>query len=489
MAIRARLVAPPPKPTQIWPWHVLKHASVRAKQLFAGDRRMEAETYLSRGFSLREAIESRPTGWKSFGDLARVEQPGRLKGILVSQEYGTPFLSATQVFDIRPIPRKFLALEKMETAKDCFVGDGTILVTRSGSVGRSTLAHAPHRGVVISDDLLRVYAKNKRDYGWLYAYLHAPQVRAMTIGAHYGHIIKHLETFHLEALPIPVMDDATAAYFSHRFDRILYLRNEAHKLAEEADLQFAKTVGSVKPSDKEEGFVTRASTMSVGRRRLEACFHTPRAAAIFKRFKHFVRVGDVTERVWWMTRFRRFYGEDGIPYLSADELFTANAPEKKRILVDPEDDYHDYFVKSGWIVMACSGQVYGLNGAAALMTKYHENIFFSHDLIRIIANPSKIRAGYLLVALTHRTHGRPLLIRTAYGTSIPHLDPNDVMDFPVIRLDEGVESSIANLAEADVLEREIAQDAAKIIDRFIAGCGKSHRAQGNTPPLKGASSV
>ncbi len=186
MALRARLVAPPPQPKQPWPWHVLKPASVRVSQLLAGDRRMEAETYLSRGFSLREAIEARPIGWKPFGELARVEQPGRLKGILVSQEYGTPFLAATQVFDVRPIPRKFLALDKMETAKDCFVDGGTILVTRSGSVGRSTLAHAPHRGVVISDDLLRVSAKDSRDYGWLYAYLHAPQVRAMTVGAQYG---------------------------------------------------------------------------------------------------------------------------------------------------------------------------------------------------------------------------------------------------------------------------------------------------------------
>jgi hypothetical protein len=248
-------------------------------------------------------------------------------------------------------------------------------------------------------------------------------------------------------------------------------------LAEEADFQFAQAVGSVKPSDKEERFLTPVSAMSVGRRRLEAGFHTPRAAAIFKRFKHFVRVGDVAVRVWWMTRFRRFYGEDGIPYLSADELFTVNAPENKRILVDPEDNYRDYFVKSGWIVMACSGQVYGLNGAAALMTRYHEDIFFSHDLIRIIPNLSKIRAGYLLVAMTHRTHGRPLLIRAAYGTSIPHLDPNDVMDFPVVRLEEGIESSIADLAEAsakaraeaDVLERKIATDAGKILDRFITG--------------------
>jgi hypothetical protein len=158
---------------------VLKHASVRVNQLLAGDRRMEAETYLSHGSSLREAIEARPTGWKPFGDLAQVKQPGRLKGILVSQEYGTPFLAATQVFDVRPTPRKFLALEKMETAKDCFV-DGTILVTRSGSVGHSTLAHAPHRGVVISDDLLRVSAKNGSPRVTVGLFLHSVLTEAGT---------------------------------------------------------------------------------------------------------------------------------------------------------------------------------------------------------------------------------------------------------------------------------------------------------------------
>jgi hypothetical protein len=476
MALRARLAAPPPPPREVWPWHTLKCASVPASILFAGDRRMEAETYLSSGFGIRAAIEAKHSGWVRFSNLARVEQPGRLTGVLVAPEFGTPFLAATQVFDVRPVPRKFLAMERMETAAECFVDDGTILVTRSGSVGRATLAYAPLRGVVISDDLLRVSAKDRRDYGWLYAYLHAPQVRAMAVGAHYGHIIKHLETSHLEALPIPTVDDATAADFGRRVARILELRNDAHRLAEEADGRFANAIGVVKPTAKEQGFVVRAADMLKGRRRLEASYHTPQAAAIFKRFKRWERLGDVTERVWWMTRFKRFYGDDGIPYLSADELFTANPPENKRILVDPSDNHRDYFVERGWIVMACSGQVYGLNGAAALMTEHHENVFFSHDLIRIIVNKSKIRAGYLLVTLTHHTHGRPLLIRAAYGTSIPHLDPGDVADFPVVRLDGTEEAAIADLAEAsararaeaDLLEREIAQDARAIIERFMA---------------------
>jgi hypothetical protein len=341
------------------------------------------------------------------------------------------------------------------------------------------MAYAPHEKTLISHDLLRIEPNDPKQRGWLYAYLNAPQVRAMAVGVHYGHMIKHLETSHLEALPIPNIPDTDAAEFAARIKRILDLRNDAHRLAEEADTLFAEAVGPIKPKQKEEGFAIRASDISGGRRRLEASYHSPQVAAILQRFKRFDRLRNVTERVWWMSRFKRFYGEDGIPYLSADELFTVNPQETKRILVDPDDNHRDYFIEPGWIVMACSGQVYGLNGAAALMTAYHSNTFFSHDLIRIVADKSRIRAGYLLVTLTHRTHGRPLLIRSAYGTSIPHLDPGDVLDFPVVRLDDKKEGAIADLAEASakarakagVIERAIAVDAGRIIDQFIA-CGR-----------------
>ncbi|KKK83836.1 hypothetical protein LCGC14_2789390, partial [marine sediment metagenome] len=353
---------------------------------------------------------------------------------------------------------------------------GTILVMASASPGRSTLVTKAHEDAFISHHFMRVEPLDADQSGWVYAFLRSTQGRAMMSGSQYASIIRHIEPHHVAALPVPAVSEKTAADFRERVQRILDLRNDAYRLAQEADARFAEAVGPIKPKQNEEGFVMRASDLFGGRRRLEASYHAPQAAAILHRFKRFDRLRDVTERVWWMTRFKRFYGDGGIPYLSADELFTVNPQGSKRILVDPGDHHRDFFVENGWIVMACSGQVYGLNGAAALMTDYHENTFFSHDLIRIIADKSKIRAGYLLVTRTHRTHGRPLLIRVAYGTSIPHLDPADVGEFPVVRLDDAEESAIADLAEAsakaraeaDVIERAIATDASDIIDRFIA---------------------
>mgnify|MGYP002085141810 CR=1 FL=1 len=384
---------------------------------------------------------------------------------------GTPFLSATQVFDIRPIPRKFLAHEKMETAKDCFVDDGTILVTRSGSVGRSTLAHVPHRGVVISDDLLRVFANDERDYGWLYAYLHAPQVRAMTIGAHYGHIIKHLETSHLDALPIPIVDDATAVGFSHRVSRILDLRNEGHRLTLEAEACFEKALGLLKIKDwGENGFAIRASKAFLnGRRRFDASVHNPGASEIRRRLakggQGLVSVAEAGFDVWVPGRYKRIPAEDGVIYRDSADLFEVSPDLTKKFADCGFGDDFCGRVKSGWILMPCSGQVYGIIGTAVLATEALDDQVVSNHVIRIAPqkNPS-VRVGYLLTALSHPVWGRPLIKALAFGSSVPEIDSDDLANLEFVRLKPSDESAIADLseasaksrAEADVLEREIA---------------------------------
>jgi type I restriction enzyme, S subunit len=481
MAIRARLAAPPPPAADPLPGLAPKWTALASHLLWKGARRLEAETYLSSGYGLRLAMEERAVGWVRFGQIARVWQPPRLKGTLVSSDVGTPFFAATQLFDIRPVPRKWLALERTGNATSRYLTEGSIVVTCSGAVGRTTLAYAPHANTLISHDLLRVDCLNPEDRGWIYAYLRSPQARAMMTSVQYGHIIKHLECSHLNAMPVPVVRREIAADFQERTRTILSLRNRAHQLALGAEGRFAAAIGNVKATQDDTGFEVSLSALAKGRRRLEAAFHAPEPTAILRRFKaikaEVVPLSDVTQRVWWEKRFRRFYGEAGIPYLSADELFTANPDGSKRILVVPDDGHEDFYVKRGWLIMACSGQIYGLNGAACLMTKYHENTFFSHDLIRIVPNTDAIRPGYLLTTLTHPTLGRPLLIRAAYGTSIPHLDPGDVSAFPVVRLSRKDENAIADLAEesaaerakADMLERELGDDAGKLMVRFLAG--------------------
>ena len=243
-------------------FHTPQFASFSSKLLRGGDRRFEAETYLASGYGLRLAIESRPQGWTRFETQARVWQPSRLKGIQVGPEYGTPFLAATQVFDLRPVPRKWLSLTRTSDAANRFVSPGDIVVTRSGTVGRATLAHAPHEDTIISDDLLRVEPRDAARRGWIYAYLRAPQTRAMMSGLQYGHMIKHLEVGHLDALPIPDVKPAIAADFNARIAQILDARNDGHRLALEAEARFENAIGPMTLRDAEVGFSVNSLAFS-----------------------------------------------------------------------------------------------------------------------------------------------------------------------------------------------------------------------------------
>jgi hypothetical protein len=468
-----------------WPWHRAEWTTVPLRLLAVGDRRLEAETYLSTGFGVRAAIEARVAGWSPLSTFASVTQPPRTKATLVGPQDGVPFLAATQVFETRPHPRKWLATGRIGHATSLYVRHGQILVTRSGQVGRATLAYTPHLNALLSDDLLRVNPVDKQAAGWLYAYLRAPRVRAMMTGARYGHIIKHLEVGHLEALPVPRVTERWLTHFGKAVTDILNLRDRAYAATLEAEARFEQALGPFTPSDSgEDGFVVQASeTVFRPRRRLDAAAHSPRASAILR---HIAALGirtealsEVTDAVWWLNRFSRVYANEGVPYMSAEELFDLNPEPTKRILTEQARHADSYFPKAGWLAMACSGQTYGLLGSVLLITRHQEGVFLSHDLLRIAPRSDRVRSGYLLTALGHPDLGRPLVLRLAYGTSIPHLDPGDVANLPVVRLAPAVEDAIADLAEqsaelrarADQTENRIATEADELLGRFIAGEG------------------
>ena len=52
--------------------------------------------------------------------------------------------------------------------------------------------------------------------------------------------------------------------------------------------------------------------------------------------------------------------------------------------------------------MACSGQVYGLNGSVLLATKRDEDYFFSHDLIRTAPRTDAVRLRFSYEAVDKR---------------------------------------------------------------------------------------
>ena len=236
--------------------------------LATGARRLEAGAYLSDGYGLRQALAGSDTNLVPLSAVADVNLLGRLKGIEVDKEVGTPFLSASQVFEIRPTPRKWLAIRKTPNANELFAPRGTILVSRSGNVGRVIAANSKHAGMFVTDDLFRVTPLRESARGWIYAYLSSPAARSMMVSVQYGHVVKHLQPSHLRELPVLERSVTDVRRFEQGFEQALEYRDAAHQRLLAAEQILLDRLPSWNTASGRT-FTLSSSSFDGGRRRLE----------------------------------------------------------------------------------------------------------------------------------------------------------------------------------------------------------------------------
>lgn len=479
MVARPRLIPPNPVRTD-WHWHEPNWGSLPASTFMLADRRMEAENYLSSGYGIRLAFHSRRIGWVDLHKRAQVWQPARLKGIQVSNGEGAPFLAATQVFDLRPVPRKWIAPERTPNFESRFVSQKTILLTCSGTVGRATLAHSAHEGMIVSHDLLRVEPIHDDWWGWIYAYLRAPRVRKMMTSAQYGHMIKHLEPEHLNELPILQIREDLRARFTEQALQIVELRNRAHTLVARAERTYASAFSSPSVDEAHDAsFSIRASEMFATRRRLDAARYNPNALAIVQALKRGARSINTLAHLCRVTvpgRFKHIYGEEGVPYLDSADILEVAPDVTKFVLSLNEEERKEYLVEPNWLLIPCSGQVYGNIGQVVLSTDWHVGKVLSNHVLRVIPKPNAdIRMGYLQCVLGHPTLGRPQIVCYAFGSSVPELAAEDTASALVPRLSAKIETAIADAmedaarcrAEADTIENLVAGQADAVVSAFL----------------------
>lgn len=465
----------------------LECISLPISEATTGARRLDAEVYLSEGFLVRREIAQSHLETERLGDLAKVRQPSRLAGIEVGRGSGAPYLMATQVFDLWPKPRRWLAEGKIAKPDELYVEPGWILVTRSGTVGNVVVTYAAHIRILISDDLLRVEVHEESLRGYVYSFLRTRYGRAVMRSSHYGNVIKHLEAHHLDAVDVPMLESLVEP-LQREIESVFADREEAYLLEAEARSLFGEAVGSELEVEPEESFVVRASELFSDRtRRLDAQCFNPAAEAALKAIRDSGRkvepLKSLVRTVFGVPRFKHVYAAEGIPYLDSEPLFKINPEQMKFIPPATKRDADKYLVKQGWLLMACSGQLYGLNGSVVIATRQHENKIVSNHVLRII--PTQVRVGYLKAALEHPELGEPLVLRHAFGTEVPEIAPDDVLELPIVRLPRKSEDEIADRMErASELRIEADEKENAAVGRLEAELARElEKSRGKKPAL------
>ncbi len=245
------------------------------------------------------------------------------------------FLTPTDVFMFPLRPRKFVKdpPDGLRVSKDW------ILITCSGTVGRTIISNSEIAKCILSHDIIRVIPKTKEHLGFLYAYLNTWIGQAFLTKDQYGATVKHIEPHHVANIPIPRIPDLEEE-INQKILQAHKIREEAQELLLKAEEMIYSKLGLPKIDEDDveyfggeigrlvKAFEVKASELDY---RLDASYHVPILRLIKQNLREqesegkfeLKKLKDVCNDIFIPPRFKRPYVKtpsEGIPFLSGSHL-------------------------------------------------------------------------------------------------------------------------------------------------------------------------
>lgn len=353
----------------------------------------------------------------------------RFKRKYVNVGKGEPFLMPIDLFMFPLKPRKAVT----DPPDGLRVGEDWILITCSGSVGRTIITNKFISRCVLSHDIIRLIIQNNEDLGYLYTYLNTWMGQAFLIKDQYGATVKHIEPHHVSAIPVPKIQDLIKQ-INEKIREVHKLRDEAQSILIKADEMIYSKLGLKKFIDDEakyyggeegrliKSFESKAQNLSL---RLDASYHTPILQIIKKNMsnaKFKVRnLGDVIDDIFIPTRFKRPYvrnQEEGIPFLQGSHIpqirpFGVKYLWKKTRKIDNKK------LKRNWVLMTRSGTV----GRIGIVRDQWDGWAASEHVLRIVIKKN-IHPGFVYAFLSN-PYGEYQIKGIIYGAVVDEIGEQD----------------------------------------------------------------
>jgi type I restriction enzyme S subunit len=169
--------------------------------------RMDASFYNPRVAEALATLRRSGLKLKTLGEVTdRIFIPGRFKRIYVKKEHGLPFLQGSHVVHFQPADMKFVSKTAHKDINLWVIKKGWILVTRSGTVGRVSIASGIWNGWAASEHILRIVPKAGEDCpaGYIYAFLSSEIGQAQLTSQIYGAVVDEITEDQARGVLIPV---------------------------------------------------------------------------------------------------------------------------------------------------------------------------------------------------------------------------------------------------------------------------------------------
>ena len=440
------------------------------------EQRLNASAYSFssiKAINLLESLKNKGQLIMNLKDfLSDIFVGARSKRLFTSKREGIPYLMPIDLFMFHLKPRKWVKKET-EDLENWWVKAGTILITQSGTPGRTIITNKLFEDKVVSPNVIRVVPNSDAPLGYIYAYLNTWIGQALLTKTQYGATVKHIEPHHVASIPIPILEEDTIKKIN---DMIL----EAHKLREQAQLKLLEAeetfyneldLPKIDEEDaeyfgREKGKLVKAFTITANELnlRLDASYHIPIVKKVLdelsKSHLNIVPMSSVLSRAYVPPRFKRIYvtPKEGVPFLLPIHSVLVKYFDI-RYLWKPLAERVGYKLDPRMILITRSGTL----GRVILVTDYISSWVASDDFI--YAMPKKeINPGYLVIFL-QSIYGQTQIIRETYGGVIKHLEEIHVTKIKLPLPDRHVQGKIGNL----VIEAYELKDKANLIEEKAIG--------------------
>ena len=449
--------------------------------------RLDCGPYMSGAMEARELLRKLPVRKDHLqsltGGISGIVNAGRITRLWVDDdEHGYPFLSSSDILQADLTNISHIAKSVARQNSQLLIKDGWTLITRSGTIGRMAYSRADMNGMACTEDVLRVIPDvNVVKSGFLYAYLCSRFGVPMIASGTYGAIIQHIEPQHIADLPVPRLG-AVEEHAHNLIQAASDLRVEASDLLRTAgSLVNEQFVFPEKLALSHRVFSCSVATSTQVLKRLEATFHDAVAQesdcliAGVSRKDEFSTLGiSISET----GRIKQVFvdAEYGAPFLTSGEIFRQRYEPIRFLSNGLLPDESEWATQEGDLLLARSGQVGGIIGRGVWADSRFAGGCVSVDVLRLGAQNSQILPGYLYAYLFLTDVGYRQLIRTAAGSSIPHLSAPDVSRLLIPRCDSALETQINELVwnagrnRAEAQEKE--DGAVALVERTIEEGGR-----------------
>lgn len=416
----------------------MKTAVIPRSLLNQGRIRFEGKFYLNDDSLNSMKVESHKDKCILLSSIAEVFNPPIFK-----RQFCKETVNSVQYFQSSDVPVNTDCSEvfvyKPQVDKiGALVNKDDILVTGFGTIGNVRIVSRRVAGSCFANNVCRIRSHNNKLTGFYYAFLASKYGRSQLNKNASGAVVRYIEAPGIKKTLVPVFPEEMQKDIDKLIRDAASLRDKAAELLS-ACISEIEAKLQPKLTHKRTGRVAIKDINNSHNSRFEANYHISDGSEVDKYIREnfeWKSLSDVCLSISRPDIFKRYYVQNGIPFLGGSDIFLAIPDGGKYLSKTKTSNIPALKVENGWILMPRSGTI----GNVVLSHDGHAQKLVSEHVIRLVPNDI-LRGGYVYAFLSSSL-GKALIQRPIFGAVIQHVESPHLSRIPIPVLKDDLMDSI-----------------------------------------------